>query len=128
MNTSLFLARIIGPTFLVIGIGALLNPAYYGTMIRNFVQQAELYYFSGALALVTGISIVLFHNVWVADWRVVITVIGWMSVAKGVGRIVFPTKGATFAEKLGDPYSVVYGGAFVITIIGIWLSYVGYLA
>ena len=56
MGTSILLAPIIGPTFLIIGLGALLNPTYYGAMIRNFVKDAELYYFSGALALISGIS------------------------------------------------------------------------
>jgi len=128
MNSSILLARIIGPTFLIIGIGVLLNPAYYGAMIKNFVKDAELYYFSGALALVTGISILLFHNIWVADWRVVITLIGWMSLAKGVGRIMFPTKGAKIADKIIDLYSAVYGASTVITIVGIWLSYQGYFS
>ena len=128
MNSSILLARIIGPTFLIIGIGVLLNPAYYGTMIKNFVKDAELYYFSGALALVTGISILLFHNIWVADWRVVITLIGWMSLAKGVGRIMFPTKGVKITDKIIDLYSAVYGASAVITIVGIWLSYQGYFS
>jgi len=126
MDTSILLARIIGPTFLIIGIGALLNPAYYGAMVRNFVKDAELYYFSGALALITGIAILLFHNIWVSDWRVVITLIGWMSVVKGMGRILFPTKGAKYVETVGDLNSLVYIASAVITILGLWLSYEGY--
>lgn len=45
---------------------------------------------SGYIALVLGLATVLLHNIWVADWRVVITVFGWLSLLKGVVRLGFP--------------------------------------
>ena len=100
MDTSLLLARLMGPVFLAAGAGLLLNPAHYSTMLRSFLMDAALYYFSGALALTVGVAILLFHNLWVADWRVAITVIGWLSVLKGVVRLIFPQAGQRFAGRL----------------------------
>ena len=73
MDVSILLARIMGPTFLVVGLGVLLNAAYYVDMVKSFVENKEHYYFSGVAALIIGISIVLFHNIWVADWRTAFT-------------------------------------------------------
>jgi len=126
MEISILLARIIGPTFLVIGLGALINPIHYSAMISSFTRNAPLYYFSGALALITGIAILLFHNIWVADWRVAITLIGWISVVKGIGRIVVPMAGVRFSEKMNMSNNQVAVAASVIGLFGIWLSLKGY--
>ena len=36
----------------------------------------------------------LTHNVWTADWRVVITILGWLAVITGAIRIVCPQQAA----------------------------------
>jgi len=52
-------------------------------MATAFIKNEELYYFSGAIAFVADVAIVLHHNLWVADWRDIITVLGWVSIVKG---------------------------------------------
>ena len=37
-----------------------------------------------------GLVVVIFHNLWVADWRLIITVFGCLVLIKGVVLIVFP--------------------------------------
>jgi hypothetical protein len=53
--------------------------------------------------LVAGLSMVRVHNVWVADWRIIITLAGWFSVFGGVVRMLMPDKEA----ELGLQWSVV---------------------
>jgi hypothetical protein len=45
---------------------------------------------SGILTMAAGLAIVLTHNVWVANWRVVVTLLGWLMTVGGAMRIVFP--------------------------------------
>ena len=125
MDPSLLLARLLGPLFLVAGLGLLLKPVHYRKMLHHFLTDAALYYFSGALALIVGIAILLFHNLWVADWRVVITVIGWLSVAKGVVRLLFPGAGQRAAAGLLSP-TVLRGFGILSVALGGWLSAMGY--
>ena len=126
MDTSIFLARIIGPLFGVVGIGVLLNTKHYGAMATDFIKNAELYYFSGATAFVVGMAIVLQHNLWVADWRVVLTILGWMSIIKGTARILFPKLGAQVAGSYIESESMLRGGSILIMAIGAWLAYKGF--
>ena len=44
MQTSLFLAKLLGPPLLIVGIGILINRAYYLAMTRQFVGSAPLMY------------------------------------------------------------------------------------
>ncbi|MGI9388083.1 MAG: hypothetical protein ACR2OX_11685 [Methyloligellaceae bacterium] len=126
MDTSILLARIIGPMFLVVGLGPLLHPHHYRNMIKAFIQNSELYYFSGVLAFIVGIAMILFHNLWVADWRVVITVIGWMSLFKGTVRILFPTIGVKLVTSFDEKSGLLTALSIPVLIFGVWLSYEGY--
>ena len=127
MDTSILLARLIGPLFVVVSIGFFINREHYTRMTESFLKNAELYYFSGALAFVAGIAIITFHNLWVTDWRLIITVIGWLSLAKGIVRILFPNVGAKYSTKLQDSPTVFRVLAVLLLIFGGWLSYLGFL-
>ena len=70
MARSLFLARLIGPTFVAIALGMLLNPGAYESMIEEALHTGILFYLSGLLSLFAGLAIVNLHNTWCADWRV----------------------------------------------------------
>lgn len=126
MDSSLLLARLIGPLLVVVGVGVLLNRRHYATMMQRFLDNTELYYFSGVLAFLVGEVLVLFHNLWVWDWRVVITVIGWMSLAKGAVRIVFPAIGLRFAASFTESDRYLNVGAVLIVVFGVWLAYQGF--
>lgn len=128
MNASIFLAQLIGPLFLLVGIGVLLNRSYYRKMMGDFLGNSALYYFSGVLALVVGIAIVQFHNIWELRWPVVITVVGWLSILKGVVRVLLPERGTAYASQIVDSDGLLVGGAVVLAGLGAWLSFLGFTA
>ena len=76
MDRSLFLARLIGPTFVAIALGMLINLGRYESMIAEALHSGILFYLSGLLSLLAGLAIVNLHNTWCADWRVIVTVLG----------------------------------------------------
>ena len=126
MDVSILLARLLGPLFLAAGAGLLINQDHYRQMLQRFLTDTALYYFSGALALTAGVAMLLFHNLWVADWRVVITVIGWLSVAKGLARILAPQAGLRLAGKLESP-AFIRGVGIIAAGLGVWLCVMGYM-
>ncbi len=126
MDLSILLARIIGPLFVVIGVGVLLNRKHYAEMATHFLGNAQLYYFSGALAFIIGLTMVLYHNIWTADWRVAITIIGWLSLFKGIVRILSPSMGSAAAAAFTRSQLPIGFSAVVLLIVGGWLSYEGF--
>ena len=127
MQRSIYLAKLIGPVFITMGLGMLLNSAVYLAMAEQFLHSHALIYLSGLLALPVGIALVLAHNVWVAGWPLIITVLGWLGIIGGVVRILVPQ----FVETIGTsviehPATLIVGG-FVVLVIGCVLSYFGYL-
>jgi hypothetical protein len=90
MDRSMFLARRLGPTFVAISLGLLINLGMYESMIAQALHPGTLFYFSGLLSLLAGLAMINLHNTWCMDWRVIITVLGWLMTIGGIVRIVVP--------------------------------------
>lgn len=127
MQTSIYLARLIGPMLLVIGVGMLINRDGYRSMAREFLGSRALIYIAGLLAFLPGLALVLAHNVWVADWRVIVTVLGWLAVIGGTFRILFPQEVTRIGTRaIAYPNTLLIGGVATL-ILGAFLSYCGYM-
>ena len=107
---------------ILVAIGVLLNRAHYRQMMGEFLENSALMYFSGALSFLIGMALVIFHNLWVTDWRVVITLIGWMSLIKGVGRIVFPRAAPAMGAKILAKQSTLDIMTAVMLAVGFYLT------
>jgi len=127
MLASRYLAKLIGPLLLAIGAGMLLNGGIYGAMAEQYLSNYAMIYLSGLMALTVGIAVVLAHNIWTPNWRVIITLFGWLLVIGGAIRIVYPQ----FLERLGGG-SILYlaaarpVGGVVVLALGLVLSNFGY--
>ena len=69
MTTSRYIARLMGPVLLVIGIGMVFGlmmegPAY-SSLMKEFIANRAVIFLTGFLALLAGVAIVNAHNLWV---------------------------------------------------------------
>jgi hypothetical protein len=128
MQTSIFLARLIGPALLLVGIGVLSNQKHYRAMVTQFTKSAPVFFVISVIGVVAGLAVVLFHNVWVADWRVIITLLAWANLLRGAFGLLFPEQALGFAARASrQPNLMLISGA-VAAILGATLAYFGYLA
>ena len=118
---SLFLARLLGPLFLVIAIGVLVNGAVFRAIAEEGLRSHALIYLTGLFAMTAGVAILLNHNVWTADWRVLITLFGWLAAIGGAQRITE----AAIHWFLANPRSLVVAG-IIWLVIGAVLCFYGY--
>ncbi len=125
-RVSIFLARLIGPIFVVVAIGVLANGAVYRGLSQEFVRSPALIYLSGLFAMAAGVAVLLNHNVWAADWRVLITLFGWLAAIGGAQRIIWPqATEAAVRWFLTNPTSLVVAGIIWLLIGGV-LCFYGY--
>jgi uncharacterized membrane protein len=126
MQPTVFIARLIGPLYLALGLGILLNGPFYTALIVEAVHSPTLIYFSGLVSLVPGLAILQVHRNWSGGWRVIVTIIGWLMVIGGVIRLVLPATTATIA---GDIYSEKYAlliAAVIVLVVGAFLTVASY--
>ena len=126
MQNSLFIAKLMGPILLVIGLAILINERTFRAIAKDVLGSPALIYLFGVLDLALGLVLVLVHNLWVADWRVIITLIGWISIVRGVVRILFAPHVKKTAAKLIRSEGLFMASAIVVLILGAVLSFYGY--
>jgi hypothetical protein len=127
MDTSLFLAKLIGPLLLAISAAMLVNQDNMRDMARDFLEHRGLIFLAGILTLTAGIAIVLTHNVWEWRWPVIITILGWLSVIGGAFRIIFPDSVKSMGQAMLQKKGIMTIGGIVQGVIGAWLCYVSYM-
>jgi hypothetical protein len=127
MQTSVFLAQLIGPLLLVMGVGMAANADSYRTMAQEFLASRALIYIAGLLAFVPGLAIVLVHNVWAFDWRVIITALGWLAVIGGIFRLVAPAQVQAVGSAMLAREGWLMGGGIAVGALGAVLTLAGYL-
>ncbi|MGH6740477.1 MAG: hypothetical protein ACREDY_15885, partial [Bradyrhizobium sp.] len=126
MQTSIFLAKLIGPFALALGLALLVNGSTFRTLANEFLASPALIFLSGVITLPAGLAIVLTHNVWTADWRVLITLLGWLAVIAGFIRMIVPQRAASIGRSaVANPLTPKIGGA-IYCAIGLALCYFGY--
>ncbi len=121
MSTSQFIAGMIGPVFMAIAAFMVIRRDAFGEFARAAVSDRPVIFLAGVLLLIAGVAIVQAHNLWTDDWRVIITLLGWLGVLGGVGRIFFPD----FAKPIVD-YIKSDNPAVIVTAV-LYFAFGAYL-
>ena len=127
MQPAIFIARLIGPAFVAVGLGVLANGPFYTALILEAVHSPTLIYFSGLISLLPGLAILNVHRSW-SGWPAIITAIGWLMTIGGVIRLVLPATSATVASDLYSKPFVLLIVALVVLVVGAYLCFEGYRA
>jgi hypothetical protein len=126
MATSIFLAKLLGPILVLAAVAVYVNRKSLDAVAQEFLRSNALLLLLGFLDFAAGLAIVLTHNVWVADWRVIITLLGWFLLIRGVVRSLIADQVKPYALKLLKNPDAVNGVLAVIFVLGLVLSYFGY--
>lgn len=125
METSIYLAKLMGPIYLVVAAGLLINQDHFRAVAKEVAASPALFYLTGVIALIIGGLIVLLHNVW-SGWPIVVTLVGWAAIAKGVVRTLAPGRATEMVSKLIDSPNAVTATGLVALALGAFLTAMGY--
>lgn len=127
MNATMFLAHLWGPVLLAIGLGVFVSRSYYVRVYRNLQKEALAVLLFGMIAIVWGILQVGAHNLWGTPAEVIISIIGWGMLAKGLLFAVAPGVVDRAGDKTADSGLIPMAGVLML-VIGAYLSWFAYLA
>jgi hypothetical protein len=74
---------------LILGFSYIIQARNWILLSREAIEIPHRYYPLFLFLLVLGLAVVSSHNVWVGDWPVVITILGWVMVAKSLVFLLF---------------------------------------
>jgi len=89
MDISIFLAQFWGWYFILFFILFMIYPKRIKQMFV-FAKDDKFMIILSILGIIIGLLHILAHNLWVKDWRIIITLFGWFSLSKGISQFAFP--------------------------------------
>lgn len=124
---SIVLAKILGLYLLGIGIAFLVSPTNFKRMLVVAKKDEGFQFLGGIFGLLIGAVIVSIHNFWVLGWPVIITILGWWSLIKGLALLVYPKfiDLFSFMQNKSDNYYRVF--SLIYIILGLFLVYKAFL-
>lgn len=124
MDWSLFFAKFLGLYLLIIIAIWLTRKESFETGVKDIISSNGMFALSGAIHIIIGLTIVILHPIWTADWRSLITLIGYISIVQGVVRLAFPIQSRdNILKSLEKGYWI---WIVVASALGIILTYNGF--
>ena len=128
MDRSTYLAKLFGPVLVILGVSLLVRGQSFVGVFQDILYSPTLIFVLCVLGLLGGIAVILAHNVWAKDWRIIITILGWVSAIESAIWLIVPH---TMLQRIVMPlltpsFLFVYG--IVVLLLGGVLSHFGYLA
>lgn len=126
MENSLYIARLIGPVLVAVAASLMLNRQFFASLAGDLSANRALILIAGLLALIAGLAIVDAHNIWTSDWRVIVTLFGWLAIAGGLFRIVLPDLVVRMAASFASRTSWALPAGAIAMLLGLFLSAKGH--
>ena len=124
-RTRMF-ARVLGPFFTIVAIVVALRSPDMPQLLSEFTASDVWPWVVGAFILLGGIAVVAFHQVWRGPAAIIVSVLGWLLVARGIFLLAFPDTFASVANRVIGAVGVWQAVYVFVAVIGLYLSYVGW--
>lgn len=124
MTVSSFFAQVIGFYIILMCLSMLLQPERFKKIMTTVLGHPASLFICSATNIIFALVILTPHNVWVASWPLLITLIGWLALVKGIGCLFFPEKYVKIAVSLmKKPTFQIW--TWIWLLIGLYLVWMG---
>lgn len=124
-RTRMF-ARVLGPFFTIVMVAAMARAADMKQVLSEFTASDVWPYVTGVFVLASGIAIVAFHQIWRGAAAIIISVLGWLMVVRGILLMAFPGVFASLADRMIGVTAAWIAAFVVMILVGLYLTYVGW--
>jgi len=100
---TLFLAKMFGFYLVIIALALLIRGDEFRLNMQAAMRIPGLLQILSVFILFFGIALVLIHNVWVVGWPVLVTLLCWITLLKGIGGVLAPDLMERSAEFFDRP-------------------------
>ncbi|AOW16829.1 hypothetical protein LPB03_04815 [Polaribacter vadi] len=116
MDVSIFLAKFWGWYLIIFFLILSFNPKR-SRQIFNDLKDEKFLILSSLIAIIVGLLNIMFHNIWELNWKIIITLIGWISLSIGLSLFVLPKRTVVWLEIMNIKFvQVIYTLLFFIGV------------
>ncbi|MFC3907505.1 hypothetical protein ACFORL_00245 [Legionella dresdenensis] len=126
MDTSKFLSKVLGIYFIIVSVAMYVDMQQFTGYVQRLIHDPTLMFVTGFFTLILGILMVVSHNIWQWNWRLLITIIAWIVLLKGIGIIFLPHFIDTVSLSFVENIYMTYAAAGLDLLLGLFLCYKGF--
>jgi len=120
MNIANTLAVFMGGTLVLVGI-TLFNKSYFNEVMTDLANCKGLLWLTGLITFIMGMVMVALYNMWSADWRLLVTLLGWLTLIKGAVIMLVPSTMMLLYRRLWSDRLLTYSGLYALVLGGVLL-------
>lgn len=123
MDVSIFLAKFWGWYLIIFFVILSFNPSRI-KQILEYAKDQKFAILASFLAIIIGLLNILFHNIWEANWTIIITLLGWTALLKGIVMFIFPVKAIQTIDFIN--IKLIQAVYLFLFMCGLYLLNMGY--
>lgn len=116
------LARVYGIAVLILAITALLKPGRVALALNDFERSPGLTFLGALIGVFLGLFLITLHSVWTDLPAVLVSLLGWLALVKGVLLLAAPEGFLKFASTMATPGRIRIWGIFALVLGAIYLA------
>jgi hypothetical protein len=126
-RTRMF-ARTLGPFFAIVPTTVAVRGSYMQTLFTEFQANPMWPWLFGAILLMFGLIIIAFHQYWRSPAAVILSVVGWIMLVRGVLLLTVPRvyTAAGNAVYSSGATAAIWVVGIGLGLVGLYLTYVGW--
>lgn len=122
-NISILFAKFWGWFLIIFFFILSFNPKRIVQIVKDLEDQ-KFVILTSFLAIIIGLLNILLHNIWENDWRLIITLIGWVSLISGLSLFILPKQTAAWIDFINVKFVQVF--YILLFLIGLFLLSIAY--
>ncbi len=87
-----------GTCLFIFGLSFLTNAGFWTDAFKGMSSDTQQTFTLLMVLLICGVLMVMGHNIWVDDWRVIVTITGWAVLLESIALILAPRILRTYAN------------------------------
>jgi len=121
MELSIFFARFWGSFFIIFGCLFIITKQLGRTI--EMTDNKAFVISTGYITMLMGLVTVILHNIWILNWTLAITILGWSTLIKGITKIGFPELIHKQAQRFKKKQWL---STIFLILLGAWLIWMSF--
>ena len=85
-----YIASVFGPLLIIVGVWAIFFKAQTDAVVKSIKSTPAVLYLGGVINVLFGLMIINVYTKWMWDLAILVTLLGWLMVLRGVIVMCFP--------------------------------------
>ncbi|OCB21239.1 hypothetical protein A5675_19080 [Mycobacterium malmoense] len=125
-SATRFFSRVLGPFLVIVDVTAVVRASDMQSLLSQFEANSMWTFVTGAFVLLLGLTIVAAHQSWRGAAAIIVSLIGWLIVLRGLLLVAFPKFFASLANDMIGAQAWWITLCVVFALVGLYLTYVGW--